>query len=472
MSLHKQNLNAGSRLADKLLGKQIALSAVSNTPLAALVTESMPVFQEKGTTADPLTSLMMAVAQKDALGVEGHELAMEEIISVVVPGVIKQIQFARNVVKESINKVHGAVTLAVENSKPSNMEVRPLYLHSALSSQFTEQLYSDFKQVSPRELTKLEGMKQLSTEELNNLLTTGAVSYDQDLVDLVAKHGDNWVSDVYGKYIAGNSLAGTIPSRDYRVADELLIAVLLTQKLRESEPLTESMSLVSYRAALALNMQTLAICLYHALNSYWRMVESKVLVVSVPNIPSYVTDNSIVIHVVGPVMEEYLSDGGTPEAVFGAAIDPKALLTKQYVLDNRVTLQQRYESWWATALATHGKQLASVLRNELEQALCAEFLRLPEEQVITGYSRTEVVTEIKRCVAESTDAEVTGNLYGTIQKILGLTAFQSSSAVKLLKSMDQYEKKFPDIDARTAAYMAVRDSVVDWALSMVEVGRQ
>ena len=471
--INKITLGLVGKLYPLMANSGISLMPADNTPLYSMVKASAPA---EGIEGEDLGMLVLkGSSENDAADINMHDMLMDECLDAVVPGILNQISFAKNEVGTAIGAVLTAIRTEISDSKPTNISIVPVYLSGAVNSQFAVQLYEDYQGRTAKAMYGFVGMPDLDEAQLADLINTGAASFDKELLDMLSSKPSGWLKNVYGKFVR-DKIQGVRPSISHDLCDELLVALLMTMRLGDEVPESVEMSLAEYKANISSNCEVLAVSLSMSIDTYWNAVKNGLVMLHIPNIPAYCTDNSLEIKVYGPVAEKLYEGGGTPETIFGAAIglsnSMKAIIgTIDSILAHRDALNEIYANWWANALSTHKANSAMLVRNAAYKALSAQVANTPEEKRMPEIPLDQLIEMVRDKVKSLPDDLLVNDLDHQVLLILTTTVYSHTSAGVILKNIELYGKKYADLDARSAAYLAYRDYVVDWVLTMVEIKR-
>jgi hypothetical protein len=471
--INKITISLMGRLYPMMANSGIKLAPSGNTPLYQMVKASAPA---EGIAGDDLAMLVLkGSAQVDAGGIEQHDLLMDETVDTVVPGILNQINFAKYEVSTAIGAVLTNIRNEISESKPTNISLVPVYLSEAVNSQFTVQLYENYQGRQLRKMRGFVGMPSLTEEELVELIKTGSATFDASLSNMLSSKPSGWVKDVYQRLVAGN-VEGLSTTIKHDLCDEFLVALLMTIRLGEEIPESVNMQLPAYQAAISTNCEVLAVSLANSVDAYWTAVKNGLVMLDIPIIPAYCTDDSLEIKVYGPVAQKLYENGGSPETIFGAALGMNKAIsavvgTLDSLLAHRDDLNQIYLNWWAGALSQHKSNAARLVRDATVRALGAQVVATPENKRAPNFKLQDLVSLVRDKVKTLSDDQLLNDLDHQVLLILTSTVYSHTSAGTILTNIELYAKKYPDLDARSAAYLAYRDYVVDWVLSMVDVKR-
>lgn len=472
----KTNMAVAARVHALLAQKGLVLSPVDNTPLFTLVNDSMPTVTGEG---DEQTTLLRAVSETDPRGVQTHDLALDEITDVIAPGIINQVKFAKDVVKASVAAVFGELETYLSESKPKNLELVPVTLSSAVNSQAAVQLYENYQGQPMRQLVVLRGLPEVTDEDAANMLKTGVSTFDQDMLDLIASKSSGNCKAVHDKYIVNAGIQGATLPTDFTRADDYLMVLLMLMHYQDNVPEGVEMTLMEYKAAVSSNIQSFAIALSNSVEQFWVNIRGKRLIHDMGAIPEYISaDDTIQVEVYGPTMDTYLKEGGSPEAVFGAAI----LITRGTRVDQPVDymlpsiqvqtekLVAVYNEWWSTAVRLHAENRTKLIRTYLVPALCKQAMAVPAENRAKEFvDDTALVNAVKQMVAGISDELIGTRPDKAILSVLSGTVYSHTNSGEILSRMAAYGEKYDNLQPRDAMYLVTRDLLVDWAFSMVHV---
>lgn len=454
--------NVGASLESAVL-----ITPIEGSPVDQVVTET--VIGSTGLVAPTVDEkLYQGSMQANPMGVVTHDVVSEEAVELIAPAIGAHFQFARHVVNPAIRQIVAAISDVVGQRAPLH-NLSQYSLSQVHGSPMTDDLINRYAG-SPLQPVVLFGhFPDMSEAELMELLKTGSSSLDSDILDMVSARPTGWLNDVYLRYFRQNDEFNQ--TREIDRADELLVVHLWCLKFDNNPPAQTSMSLAEYNQRITALQAQSGNALVDIYRRWDRLVTNGTLVWKFPPTSQVLaSDKDGAVVVVGPVYQRFVSEGGSPEVVFGSAVSDRAanvadLLSKreQYLTEyNRfVDRQVNYRN------SSIGKTARSELANLVSKLILDPASGLPEGCDVAAIQKlaAEKIALIK-------DHELIEDTYRQVRWVLGTSVYVHTNALEILETIDAVIEQKPDLAPGRAATNAAIRLVVKYLLSQVSIRRQ
>lgn len=441
--------------------------------LMAVCPVQVPYEVDEGTSPDEVVAVETLVAEgaevESIPGVNDHDVEMNRVVELAAKACAYTLDMARNIVAPQIRTVVEKTEQYIDSNRAKKLAplvieaqfVAPVYQAAEFGDLIGKYAGQPNREIAPQRLTA-----QWSGEG-GGVLATGIPSFD----GLVAKHfvgreeqaRDLWekfYSNVPGKFREAN-LIEAMPG-----TDDALVAFLGAHSLLEGEVVPEglSMDLPSYRSYLSGVKEQAGVRLNYLHGQANTRVKSKQLVISAPRARAGLPVTGTVV-VCGEVYNQWLAEGGSPEALFGAI---KAGATLQY--DVLLAGAAEFAADWTRAMALLEQQsqfeLQAVTVQGMRNALVDLLREIPEDQLAA--SPEEMISRINERLTHFHLKDV-NEIYATARKAVCRVFYPHTDAEKILNAMEAVCEAKPDLEPREAALLVLMDYVVDWVASGIVV---
>lgn len=489
--LKEYNLNAALPLAEKLSQSGLQIEAVRESPLARAIDACYHPSIEEKTLSDEeteekygwLEALMNASAQT-AEGKISHDEVIENVIEVVGETVSNTLNLARNVVNPTVKDVVNFVEDFLRDSTieaVNFLSVVPFFYRKIWNSPVIDGMVSKYGETSAQEVEFMNMCPERSPEDVAEMLKTGTARFDNDLEDFVENVGLERVYEIYKEcFEKSTQPSEPTPGRklgDYtRLGaadpDAVLIIHLIARRLYKEPPEDVAIPLAKYREFLSTVIAQSGRALIRILERREKQLKRKELGIQYGTLGPDVSDDpsSNIIYVNGDVYNDWLKEGGQPEVLFGAALTDKAT-------DYQMLLEKKdyYLKVWARQARLRETKVTnqrfSLVVTALRKGVAKQINNLNEDEEIMVTDKGTLHSKLEEVLATVTPRMIE-DLYYTARCVVCRTMFaHAPDAERILESIDQINKKDPELEPREAALYATVDLVVDWLAEHIQVSK-
>lgn len=473
--IRKGTIEAAFPLAQLLADKGIEVTPIEETPVAKLLNAGTLNLPTRGVDENAFPVEERILKASRAAGPEGvirHDEVMSDLVEVISATVRGNLDMARNVVNPIVKEVVQDTEEFVQNSialKSTHIQIKPVFLPNVFNSSLIEDMVKRFDGIDYKDVDlTLSIPHDTDRESLLELAKTGADAFDNDLKDICSKMSDEDVAYAY------NAVFGANPTlRARRLADvvsvngrpeQALLTHLFARKLINEVPEGVNIGLEEYRAYIAtiLAQSGRAIVAIMARREADKRMNR--LILSYPN-PDRLGQELLTITVSGDVYNRWLSEGGSPEAIFGDFITTqnkgyKAILDQKDFLENE----------WAK----REKVLTTRIRLE-KFNFAVEGIALALSKQITEIDSE--VLPVPKAILHQRLKVALGGLYGKFyddlfvyaRKLVCEVMFPHTNALEILCAIDNTMSDFPEMDIREAALIATIEVVSNWVAKLCKL---
>lgn len=471
--LTKSAIESGLPLLEKLYASDVFLGAVGGSPLQELVSASgvmgtvvsshngalafnSTLAAEYANTADPMT------------GYSEHDQVMQEVLAKAVPGLMNQIAYARNegaaVVEELAQRVQAQVdSLTLSSLAGANVTVRkmPAVLQDDAIVEAAEQS-RDLPLVD--EALQMD-LPSLTPGEIRTMLLTGSTSTDTAISEYFTQVTDEQLQQLWDAVYTATHEAGVNLSH-HIVGDKnttgalfvFLTAMRLSAKIIDGANMSEQryMNVVSnYR-----NQAARRLC--DIIDGYKSIEQVKQLVHEVDGLNVVVNES---------VYNQFLTNGGSVDAVLGAAISGNpANMTYEALTERCSEFEQAWKDQYMLSRAT----FVNKRFNRIKDILLSEFRQQCEEASASDFPHADrqIAEHLFSREVQCLCVEDTEDLMMLSLRLLGASRFRNRSVCDILAGIARVRKENPDASAADAATVAITEYVARWVASMITVERK
>lgn len=476
----QKSLDAATPLARELASRGVVLRPLSNTPLEALTREALSVSNAVAAVAiesldleaadddsvvsqDPATRIREASTTPDVTGVVQHDEILQTHLSMAVKGCKFALENTQSVVVPMIDRVHAAVRDSAEAtilSSQKGFNIIPFNWNVIWENPTLLEAVSQYSvPVGERDVPAL---KIPRPENLGDSLSTGSSLFDAAIQAFADDMGHQRIGEIWETFF-GPTCDGRftyLSGHDRSLANSALIAHLFARNYFYEKPTGIAMEDGDWKSVLSWIVAYTGNLVYRAIKRRESDLALKLLVLKYDRGSDEITVN-------GPVYNEWLEQGGTPEALMGGIIQGKTVVfstpsedldVNQKVWSRHMAVLRNQASADMQTLVVHG--LAKALRAEVEGA----------EEGLLPLSKEEYFKRIGEELARISVVDIT-DVYKLCRRTVCNALFSHTDASLVLQYIDDAATRNEGMELREAAFIGFMNYVADWLATQVHVDR-
>lgn len=475
--LSLEALNSSKDLVAVLADKGVTLRAVGNTPLA----EAMMATKVWGNNIDCLSKIDelpdSLFRNNESQFVNGevrddvHTAYQEAASSALGIQLASHIAYATTVVLPVVGELHNAIKNVQDLESQCGIRSYKVEMVSGSSLLDVGDLVSKIEGFGsltvPTELPFVLDFKQVSDEELINLMKIGAQVYDDAVDQFVAQAGMVNVREVWDVVFSGENrnydnydvFRSTNGKGEIRNFTTFLLASKLMANLEALPDVTglAKMSSSKYPLALRALMEVSGASLFTLLAAKRNEEKQGKLIAKIAG---------KVVYVNKAVYDRYMADGGDIETILGSVVSGGKSM---YVSDLADKVEEFKQAW--AYHVTRSKMTAGT--NELVNVrVCIanfirQFLMTTDDRVIVDNRSLieEQLGDYLERIYKGHLADVDTLALKTVCEVL----FNHSDALSVLCGVTEAMTANPDISKEDALNLSVTDYVAKWFASQIEI---
>lgn len=477
--INHNSLTASIGLADKLEKKGVQLQAIAGTPLATLISAGYLPNPDIGSMEMSAEErIQFGSVSKNAQGICGHDLVMDEVVAVLKRTVTWGMDLARNQVNPSVKAAVAFVedyTSAAMTLKNTTISVRTDSYHSVWSSHYLQGMVERYSETAVKDVRlniAIPLPSELATPTA--LIETGIARFNTELAEFVTTLPDGYVTDLYTKLFVttdtdyNSSLLAQL-NHLYVEPNQILLIHLMSLKLLEVLPEGIRAGLNEYREYVADIIAQSGRAVVRCLERRESNSARKVLI---NDWTQYREDDigisPIAIRVNGDVYGKFLEAGGCPEVLFGAF-----LTDRNYNYDMLLERKAQYCKVWESqerVMTTNLRlQKANHYLTGLVRGVEQQIAALPDDLLVT--ERSVYVTSLHAYVKAMPNNWYEDCLFTTLRKVICNVIFPHTDALEILTMLDTAAKENPGLDIREAGLLAMIEYIPNWVATLITADR-
>jgi hypothetical protein len=477
--INEQAYYASLPLAESLDGKNIYLTALDGTPLAALVqanrtgqTALTTTSADGSYTPDISQITYMANVRNETQGPSPHDQAMDDVAQVCIGAVQNALAQARIIVRPVVKDLAERVTAAMATVSASSLLGMEVFVKNTPAIFESAQLVSAVSKVKdvpydPPELRMR--LPDITVEDMVKLMATGSGSMDTEIKQWVGEQGDSffiwlWEKAFQQKDYESNgtptvTFRSLVEDSDHGPSNALGI-YLITRRLIDEDPLEGTeMDARTYDRLLVEFRDQAALALSYHFETMKRQDESGILVLGVEGKKTTVN---------GRLYRKWIEEGGENEVLFGNIIDNSISTDVQTLNDRALELKQvwaRHEGLTQTVETNRRfDRIKALLADEFGKQLNE---MSDEERANATVPRIVLCFNDELARVTSTDVADLTCLYKTCMRLVCRSRFYYTDAEAILSGLDEAAEQNPGIDVRQAGLISTALYTARWLASQV-----
>lgn len=402
-------------------------------------------------------------------GVSEHSAQMSRWVGVIAQTVSGDIERTQSVVMPLIKSVHAdliAELNAAISRSATPYTIVPDVLPEIFQNSAIQSMTNDFASEPIVELPVQTGFPILTSEQLLSVLTTKVGHLDEAVAAYLAALPEGTVEKVWGTVFGSQSrfvsLTDLLNNQDNPEHRQIVILTFLLARglLSSGPPEGVNMEANEYKLQLTRIMHQAARSIYRINSQYERQASLGIVVTNYPR-----EARSGAIRVNSASYNKWLSEGGTPEALFGSLMDDRAT-TREALSAKR----DAYASIWAKeerllqmkAKADNFNRTVSALK----KCMVSKITDFDTSE--TGISLQVLDSRLMTALERVTDAQI-ADLVTLVRDVVCDVMFPHTHAKKIITNIDNIGKENPTLDIREVALLASIDYIVEWIGMLITV---
>ncbi len=472
--LSNNHILIATRVADQLGQRNIVLEPRDGTPIGLLSSSLggiglMPSLQPNQ-YSEVIGGASRCIGR--AQGAESlHDEKMEWTADLVLKGITKDLDIAKNIIKPTITRVMDELQSEMEtcfSDAAHGFELIQSDIPKIFLNQKIENLFERYKTLPLSNVQTLQVFPEITAAEIRRRVNTG----DDELNELIAEIADvddlELLVESYKHYFTAQGMSELVLT-DGRGIDktksvQFLLMYFLTIGLENDLP-----DGVNGSAGVVINhlknlRGRLGAVVYRYIRSIERAIEDKELIQTVVG---YGSDRKVYLN--RAVYDKFLDEGGSPEAVLAAVVSNQSF-NYNSILSNKAKL----EKVWETQLENiHSKNnvnkltlMTSALRKSLSKII-EELEVIPEGSGTKGEMQRRLTVTTSNFFLTDLD-----RLTNSVKRIVFDTIYpEQTNARFIIDTLDAKEvEEGNDPEAyRRAAADVTRQLIAQWLVKNVTV---
>ena len=471
-------VDAVSIYADSIIKTDRAIAAIPNTPLGSLVAASTgPItdgWAAQVRDADDVDGMSIAIGSmlvdtsKSCTQVcpeSQHSITKSEKILMMTAGITAVIKTASNIASPLIADIYKNVANqmdSVVNDVGSGVSVRidtyaGIWYSSVLETTL-ERFQGTFKIQK-----SLKVHKELSPEELMELLSNHSGRFQSEIDDWIESVGIDLVSSVYHDLLLKSDHGFTDLSnmpRDYCLAYFLLVHSLINADIQEGI----NMDMNTYKEEMGKCMEYAATVCNSFIQTRAREKNQGILVRSYPPMSDmYRGGCDIVVN--GDIYNDWLEQGGCPDAVLGAFVSSRTVFFKE--ISEKC---DELAAVWQDHLRKYADHQRSIrltnIRTFLRDVIESKIFTMQDNEFVHG-SPAEYKQRLTDTLSNVYINRI-DDLYGIVRDTVCQVFFPKTDVHWILNTMDSICKDEPTADPRKVASIVTLHYITRWVACQIK----
>lgn len=416
----------------------------------------------------PADAVFQAASAESLDGVNDHDLQMDEVVERATHATRFAFDFTRNVVNPQIARVVEATQAYVDGAVKKRMEpmvIEPVFTSRLYDTTAMQELVAPFREATLTNVAPVRLTAQWPENGLSDALKTGDAALDSQVSDhFSGREAD--VQTLWQRYYSNTP--GTYRPTDMTAepanADDSLVLFLGAHQLLESDQVPEGLDidLPTYRAYLAKMREQSGARLNYLYSKDQNRVKSRQLVIRAPTKPARGGIPSGTIQVSGEVYNDWLSKGGSPEALY-QAVHEGATMQYDVLLADAEGLAKRWLTTMGLLETQRKFERQTAITTGLRAALHQLYRDLPPslKEFVPYGSDGEFLSAVAERLSHFHIKDL-DNMYLVARKAICRVFYPQTHAEKILNALDNVMQDHPQYDAREAAFFVMVDYVTEW----------
>ncbi len=170
----------------------------------------------------------------------------------------------------------------------------------------------------------------------------------------------------------------------------------------------------------------------------------------------------------GDIYDEWLAEGGTPEALLGSAVTDRSM-NYNWLIENKDQYERDYASRATVIRSGQNSREYSTVLSALRDSVTKAINELPEDRLVDG-TRSNLHIKLDGYLQETYMQDVSEkNIYRTVRKIVCGVMFQNRDIRTILDNIDTLREEHGDMDIREVALLSTIDLLTRWFSTLVDI---
>lgn len=480
--LRSDSIQASYSIAAGLASRGVVLTPAENTPVSVLVNAVKPqadlLLANRGKTVGGLESYdqLLAAASSTPLPDNSviHDDRKAELVEMARAAITSNLSIARNIVTPKIRQVVEEVNSYVDSQQQATlnlMSIEPLFYSPIWDTEIPESLCGRHTNQFQTDLP-LKPLGLPVPSDWAPLLTTGIPSYDGELAKWASGLDGAFLTELWEEVFGlrtSQTLFATLSSKigsdvgTYGRLDAPLVVFLAARHLIENLPASVNLDLSAYRVYMSELVARAGQAVINTVQRRQTDLRNGLIIVSVPR------TGSGAVYVLGDNYNAFLENGGSAEAVLGAAYTRQ---TAGVVVQPNPDEVKRLEESWAAAHALLKQQALANRRtsiiNGLRQAVTRLIVDTPDEELAPNVPR-EVFTRLLNERLAALTIIRQEDLWILSRGLVCQVLYAHTEVERILCHIDDAGADNPGLAPREAALLATIAYVAEWVVEQVDV---
>ena len=478
--LTNQSIRTVEPIRDELARNGLYLEPISGSILDEITGVSLAVDTKIGEVEfdeiDHATKLLSDTSEVDMEKVNEHDEISEDVVTDVAEIIEGNLHLARSKIVPAAKEVYELYTkqmdrYQIDTSQP--VYIIPNVYHEIWGSYELSSAVERFAN-APMEPYRFEyTMPELGFEHIRQFAKTGVDALDRLVESWFEDQDAVKVVEGYRRiFVDRSATIGKMTDVTHQTPDgldrnDILLAFILATGFEENIPEELDLSLEQYRLYLARMREQAARVVYQEIERRSRDRNNRVLIYKVSEyLPDSISREPYrCAHVNNDVYLNFLEEGGTPEAIYGALI-MDADRSYINILENKDTFEQK----WNRHLSLYNQRISSLSTHYKREAIrtaMAQYINSVDEDDLPA-EREHLHQRNEQCIGKY-DAHYFTDEMIVIRDMVAGVFYPNTNAKMIFRAMDQIERTDPNLNARECALFATIDLIARWMASQIEV---
>jgi hypothetical protein len=476
--LTTESLNTAVPLTTVLDNRDLVLTPVTGTPLAALVvaTRSDPSFNTAGEDStefcpDIFNIVYIANVKDPVLDICKHDTVMDDIIDVVSAAVKEHMVFAKNVVAPAIEELVTATMTTLSELTPSSllgMEIVIWNPPKPMTGSALETAVRKFEDL-PYDVPNMNlRLPLITVSEIIELMKSGSGNMDSDIAEWAAGKGESYFISLWENVFQQKQadLSDTVGKsfREYiydceDALDNAVAIFLISRKLFD-KPLPETeMNLDSHGKTMVefRNQSAARLCI--AFTEMDKIEKVEQLVRS--------TTNRVTV-VNGSVYSKWIDAGGENETLFGNVLETSSSVTISDINAKTDVLKATWARHAAITATIERNRLFARTKEVLQTHFQEQMRRTTEGEEATISNRETVIGLFTEQLSRVREDELT-DIWTICLKLICRSRFARTEAERILLGIERIKKENPNTDIRECAAVSMIEYIAYWVSTQMKL---
>lgn len=473
--INLNTLYATSMLAEKLATRNVVLNAAEESPLGMLVSASYSPrldVQDGETSPGIEAEIHEASKMRGPDGLVEHDRVMEEMVDLIKVAVNGNLHISRNVVNPLIREISEDVIETVARATKDleqPLSIVPVFRHEIWNNPVLLGMLERYKDVPFAEIVPKQTLPELDGDVLMGMLRTGSARFDQEMMEFVNSLNEGAVADVYRRAFSAAQPNGVeelnlLTNTNSGYHNDTLILHVLARRMAEEPVEGARIGLTEYRTFMLSVVSQTGRALNRYIERWARQAKDRTLVLNWPNAsPEFLSKSHNIIEVNGDIYNQWLSEGGEPEVLFGAFLSGK-VGGYNTLIENKEGYIRRWQREERLLKMKVSLQEQNIKLEALKAAITRYINEADDEDLPAP--RETLHAKLREQISDLSPRHLE-NIYMAVRRVLCRTAFAHTDAEKTLVKIDEMVEKHQGIDIREAALLAEIELVVEWVAMQI-----